>query len=320
MTEAAVTDAPDTSSQGGFLGGSQEGQSQQTTTQAAATTHAPPPASTVAPGSIRFMSDAFHKDGQFNEGWSENFGKLGLSRLEKWGMKYKDEGEFWKGLDHTLQFVGKKAGYLPPNESSTPEEIAEYRKQIGAPDDPKEYKFKPEDLPEGTEWDDALSAEVEAAMHSHHIPAKFAPELAKLSGKFMQSMAEKARAKYDAQLSSDMSASEAEFKKEWGVSYDERLQANREFARAHFGEDAMKDPVILAALSKPGFVKLVDIARRELRGGGLPGAGGELSDSKSVRQQIDEYCAQNPDWATVKHKLEHVTKLETLQMQREKRR
>jgi hypothetical protein len=49
---------------------------------APATTTTPAPAATSAPtGAIRFMSDAFHKDGAFNEGWSENFGKAGLGRL-----------------------------------------------------------------------------------------------------------------------------------------------------------------------------------------------------------------------------------------------
>jgi hypothetical protein len=278
------------------------------------------PASTVAPGSIRFMSDAFHKDGQFNEGWSENFEKAGLGRLAKIGMKYKDEGEFWKGLDHMAQFVGKKAGHLPPNETSTPEEIAEYRKQIGAPEDPTGYKFKPENLPPGSEWNDALSQKAEALMHQHNIPEKFAPELAKLSGEFMQDMADKAKAKFDETMDGYASASEARFKKEWGPEYGERHTQNIEFAKAHFGEENYNSNAYLrAALCMPEVMALVDIARREVRGAGLPGAGGEITNSMSLQQQIDEYCASHPKWSTTPHENAHVETLIKMQMQREKR-
>jgi len=235
-------------------------------------------------------------------------------------MKYKDEGEFWKGLDHTLQFVGKKGGFLPPNETSTPEDIAAYREQIGAPKDSGEYGFKPANLPPGSEWNEDLSRKAEALMHEHHVPAGFAPKLAELSGEFMQDMAAKAKAKFDETMDGYAEQSAARFKKEWGTEYAERHTQNLEFIKAHFGEEEFANNAYLrAALCMPSVMELVDIARRDVRGAGLAGAGGEVTNSMSIGQQLDEYCAQNPDWARVPHKLAHVTKLENMRDQRNKR-
>jgi len=99
------------------------------------------------------------------------------------------EAKFWtdkgpnvealaKSYDVAQRALGRKAqAVLPPNEKSTPEEIAEYRKALGVPDSPEGYKLKPEQLPEGVTWDENVAKRAAELAHKHNIPANAMSEL-----------------------------------------------------------------------------------------------------------------------------------------------
>jgi len=79
------------------------------------------------------------------------------------------------------QLLGKKAHAVAvPNEKSTPEEVAAYRKALGIPESPDKYDVKPERLPEGVAWDDATAKRVAEVAHKHNIPPSAVKELVAL--------------------------------------------------------------------------------------------------------------------------------------------
>jgi hypothetical protein len=67
----------------------------------------------------------------------------------------------------------------PPGEGATPEEIAAWRKVIGAPEKPEDYGLKaPDNLPEGVKWNDDFAKSFAELAHKHHLPPAVVKELA----------------------------------------------------------------------------------------------------------------------------------------------
>jgi hypothetical protein len=79
------------------------------------------------------------------------------------------------------QLLGKKAhAVMVPTDKSTPEEISAYRKALGIPESPDKYDIRPEKLPEGATWDDAIGKKVAEVAHKHNIPPSAVKELVAL--------------------------------------------------------------------------------------------------------------------------------------------
>ena len=84
-----------------------------------------------------------------------------------------------KAYVDTKAMVGKKV--TAPTDSSTPEEIAAWRKLVGAPNDPNEYgDLKPKDIPDEL-WDAGLSDKAKAIALKYHLPAAALKEFAALN-------------------------------------------------------------------------------------------------------------------------------------------
>jgi hypothetical protein len=85
----------------------------------------------------------------------------------------------YQGLE---QLMGKKAqAILPPNEKSTPEEIAAFRKALGVPENPDGYGIvKPQNIPDTVSWDENIAKQVSEIAHKHNIPAAAMQELVQL--------------------------------------------------------------------------------------------------------------------------------------------
>jgi hypothetical protein len=99
-----------------------------------------------------------------------------------WRNDAPDVESLAKSYQGVEQLLGKKSqAVLPPNEKSTPEEIAAFRKALGVPESPEGYGIaKPQDLPEGVTWDDNVAKSVAEVAHKHNIPAAAMQELVKL--------------------------------------------------------------------------------------------------------------------------------------------
>jgi hypothetical protein len=238
------------------------------------------------------------KEGKFVEGWTEQLRQAGFERLATKAALAKDEATLFRTMDDALGLVGKKAAPGYPKEGATPDDVAAYRREAGVPDTPQAYALKPDKLPEGLEWSDQDAQAYAEVFHKHHIPQAAAQELVNRHLEAIGNMANEGKDRIMQRIGKFAEASEQTFQKEWGTEYDSRLEANRAFVQTRFSPDELADPVIQAALSHPAVVRMVDTARRELRGAsGLPGVGHELSNgSHSPRQQAFEIMRANPGW------------------------
>jgi hypothetical protein len=101
---------------------------------------------------------------------------------------YESLAKSYTGLE---QLLGKKAqAVVVPNEKSTPEEVAAFRKALGVPDSPDTYvqTLKPEQMPEGVHFDENLAKAASTIAHKHNIPPAAMKELAGLQMAQVQAM------------------------------------------------------------------------------------------------------------------------------------
>lgn len=131
-----------------------------------------------------------------------------------------------------------REGFKPPSlpENATPEQVAEYRKQIGVPDAPDGYKLN---LPEGVVvgeadkplWDLFLSNANKMNLTQGELdkvaPAYYAMEAA-------------LREQQDKDVKEAFRANEQKLKDEWGSDYTSNLTINENFLVKE-GGDALKD-------------------------------------------------------------------------------
>ena len=148
------------------------------------------------------------------------------------------EAKFWtdkgpnvealaKSYDVAQRALGRKAqAVLPPNEKSTPEEIAEYRKALGVPDSPEGYKLKPDNLPEGVQFDESTAKRAAELAHKHNVPASAMQEFMKFDMERAAMMNQAAATMIDAQLESGR----AELQKVYGDKFGEKIELARRAA------------------------------------------------------------------------------------------
>jgi hypothetical protein len=259
-----------------------------------------PAAASAPPAAARtnFFGDHIQKDGQFQEGWTENLRAAGFERLATKAALAKDEATLLRTLDETIGFVGKRTtGVSYPKPGASDADISAFRHEAGVPDSPEAYELKPSQLPPGVEWDDAAMSGYAEIFHEHHVPKAAAQALLAKHLEQVGAQAGAAGEQLEAKISDFAQQSEATYQKEWGEAYETRLESNKTFVQSRFSPDELSDPAIKAALSHPKIVRLVDEARRSLREGPLPGVGSEiLSGSHSPRQQAQEIMRANPGW------------------------
>jgi len=132
-----------------------------------------------------------------------------------------------KGFNGLEQLLGKKANSVPvPNEKSTPEEVAAYRKAIGVPESPEGYKLKPEQLPQGVTWDDSVAKRAAELAHKHNIPAAAMSELMKFDLERAALMNQAAASMIETQLESGR----AELQRVYGDKMPEKIELARRAA------------------------------------------------------------------------------------------
>lgn len=148
------------------------------------------------------------------------------------------EAKFWtdkgpnvealaKSYEVAQRALGRKAqAVVPPNEKSTPEEVAEYRKAIGVPDSPEGYNLKPEQIPEGVTWDDATAKKAAELAHKHNVPASAMQEFLRFDMERAAMMNQAAATMIDAQLE----AGRAELQKVYGDKFGEKIELARRAA------------------------------------------------------------------------------------------
>jgi hypothetical protein len=125
------------------------------------------------------------------------------------------------------QLLGKKANAIvPPSEKSTPEEVAAYRKAIGVPDSPEGYKLKPDNLPEGINWDENVAKRAAELAHKHNVPASAMQEFMKFDMERAAMMSQAAAGMIEAQLESGRE----ELQRVYGDKFGEKIELARRAA------------------------------------------------------------------------------------------
>lgn len=281
---------------------------------------APQAAQSQRPTLSALFSESVVEGGAFKEGWTEQFEAAGLERLANKAKLVKEPDALFRSLDEALGMVGKKAVAGFPDPSWSDADLASFRKAAGVPEAADAYDLKPENLPEGVEFGDDDRKALSEVLHKHHVPAAAAKELLDLHMQQAGALAAKDREAMTGKIQSLFEQSEARFKKEWGESYESRLQANSDFIKTRFDAEELADPVLQAALSHPKIVQAIDEARRALRGADLPGLGAEASaHSMNPAQQARSIMEADPRWDQNPEKVAKVNQLYALQEQQDRR-
>lgn len=158
------------------------------------------------------------EDGSLNEGWRE---KLGGELAGNASLKtITSLPDLAKSYVETKKLVGSKLE--APNEKSTPEQIAAWRKTVGAPDKPEGYlgeakSLRPESVPESM-WDVESEKKFLALAHKHHLPAATVKELLGFHAEAISSALKQSQEAEAGVLQAEA----AKLKQAWGVD----LEAN----------------------------------------------------------------------------------------------
>lgn len=144
-----------------------------------------------------------------------------------WTDKGPNVEAILKSYQGMEQLLGKKAqAIVPPNDKSTPEEVAAYRKAIGVPESPEAYNLKPEQLPEGITWDEATAKRAAELAHKHNVPAAAMQEFMKFDMERAALMNQAAAQMIESQLESGRE----ELKRVWGDKMPEKIELARRAA------------------------------------------------------------------------------------------
>lgn len=173
-----------------------------------------------------------------------------------WVEKIKSNDDVWKTLDNAQSLIGKKTNPVP-GENATAEEIANFNKLLGVPEDAKGYQFKAiENLPEGVD----LSPYQEKASAIFHKAGLTPKQAQAVWDEYIKDELETAN-QQGAASKEQQAALDKEFdeitKAEFGDKYDEAAKSAQELINQYvpdtlktaYGELADK-PKALAAVIK----------------------------------------------------------------------
>ncbi len=170
-------------------------------------------------------------DGSFKEGWLEKALPNMPEAHETLG-RYKTFGDLAKGFWHARQLLGKKANsVLIPGEDASPEQVAEYRRAVGVPEDPSDYDIqRPEDFPEEY-WSQESADHYSRVFHELNIPKAVADKLLEARVAEDRSRLQEALAMRDEQEQQFMDGEMRTLKAHWGDSFEKNRVAARRAAQ-----------------------------------------------------------------------------------------
>lgn len=243
----------------------------------------PPPAAPTG-----WTNDA----GAFAEGWSDRLeGDIkGHASLKALGSV----GDLAKAYVETKKLVGSRLE--APNEKSTPEQVAAWRKTVGAPETPEGYlgdakTLRPEVIPESM-WDPKNEKALLDVAHKHHLtPAALKDILGVYAGQVTAGLETHKQAS-EAHLAGQMT----ELKKAWGNEFDANLGlAGRVAKTVGLSPDhpIFTDAEVVIAFGKLGKMfsetSLVSGDPVSSASGGLTARITEITDPKSTALIAREY-------------------------------
>jgi len=202
-------------------------------------------------------------DGSFSEGWIDKLPDE-VSDYKSSIKNFKSVPDLVKALGNANALIGKKLGV--PNEKSSPEEVAAFRRSLGVPDTIEEYKFAPDALPEGMTWDDNNVKNYAEIAHKHNIPPSamkaLVTEHAKMEHFKMQGM--------QAQIEKQHVDAVNTLKKEWGGEFDKNIGLAKQAAKiagVNANSQGFADPEVVR-----GFVRMAQMMSEDKVGRSMSGS------------------------------------------------
>lgn len=218
--------------------------------------------------------------GKFSDGWLEKAGFANDPTLST----IKDLPGLARAYKETKSLVGRKLA--PPDEKSTPEQIAEWRRIVGAPENPEDYgSLKPDKFPDEM-WSPDIEKAAIGLAHKHHLPPTVLKEFAMLQ-------AEGTKAAYDREVKAAqdrLAAGHAELQKEWGEQFERRSSEARALAAA-LGIPETDD----IFTTRPDLVKKLAAAAPTLLGADRVVSGTPQGVSGGLQERVDQ-IRSSPDY------------------------
>jgi hypothetical protein len=180
--------------------------------------------------------------------------------------KYKNMPELLRGMGHMAALVGTSGDKIAvPKEDSPPAVLAQFREALGVPETPAGYGItKPDQLPEGLEWNQEAVDAFTALAHKHNAPTALVKELLALDTTSKAAQLQSSVAQQEAASAQARTEGLAELKKDWGADTDAQLVMAKRMAIKE-GID-LEDP----ALSSPTTVRLLAKMAKMVREDQLP--------------------------------------------------
>ena len=237
--------------------------SEQSLLDTGAATNAEAPSATETSTAPTQHTGYVNPDGTFAEGWANNLPEDSAAYKDTLS-KYKSVPDMAKALANANALIGKKLGV--PNEKSSPEEVAAFRRSLGVPDSIEEYKFAPDALPEGMTWDDNNVKNYAEIAHKHNIPPSamkaLVTEHAKMEHFKLQGM--------QAQIEKQHVEAVNTLKKEWGGEFDKNIGLAKQAAKiagVNANSQGFADPEVVR-----GFVRLSQMMSEDKVGRSMSGS------------------------------------------------
>lgn len=203
-------------------------------------------ASANAPASW-FKDDA----GTFAEGW---FDRLPGDLKGQASLKAMPSLEaLAKSYVETKRMVG--ARMEAPGEQATPEQIAAWRRVVGAPEKPEGYlgegtSLRPERIPENM-WDGEREQQFLALAHKHHLPPGAVKEIMGFYGEHVAQNFERSQQEETAMLGHESTR----LRQAWGTEFDSNLQLAARVAQT-VGLDPKSHPIFTSAEVVQAFARM----------------------------------------------------------------
>jgi hypothetical protein len=221
------------------------------------------------------------EDGSLSDGWLEHLpdGLRGHASLKPIGSLQ----DLAKSYVETKKLIGAK--FEMPGENASPEQIANWRKTVGAPDKPEGYlgeakSLRPEAVPENL-WSAETEKQFLALAHKHHLPPGAVKEIL---GFHAQDLVRGLTAVQEKQASI-LKDEGVKLRSAWGQEYDTNLNLAARMAKT-VGLDPQSHPIFTNAEVVQAFAKMGRLLSEDkLVRGDATGVNGSISDR--VREITD---------------------------------
>lgn len=194
----------------------------------------------------------------------------------------------------TKRMVGKKLE--APGENATPEQVANWRKTVGAPEKPEGYlgdakTLRPDSVPEEY-WNPEGEKAFLALAHKHHLPAAAVKDIIAFQANVTQEQLKKS----GETETSVLAEQGTKLKEAWGQEYDKNLSLAARMAKT-VGLDPATHPAFTSAEVVQAFAKMGKLLSEDkLVTGGTDSINGsiagrvqDITDPKSSSQLAREY-------------------------------